>query len=81
MDADEGTIEALTEPVAIFGVDNPMLEELAIFAASELPRVKSIEELSSAFLAQTHLYTYIRRSSSIVQKIRLQRDLLGSDGG
>ena len=45
MDADEGAVETVTEPVAPLRVDHPVLEVLLVSAVAERPRVKAIEKL------------------------------------
>ena len=46
MDANERTIEAMAEPIAVLGIQEPMLGILPILAVTELPGVKTIKKLN-----------------------------------
>ena len=79
MDAKEGAVEPVAEPIAVLGIDNPVLKELLVVAMSKLPRVLAIEHLQGVLLTCSYLQTEIRRSGRIIQQISLQSDLLSID--
>ena len=76
MYAEEGAVEPMAEPVAPLGVDHPMLEILAVGAASELPGIKSVENLERMLFAGTYLQANVGGGRNVIEQIGLQCNLL-----
>ena len=77
MDAYEGTVETVAEPVAPLRVDDPVLEVLLVVAVAEGPGMQAVEHLERVLLSYTYFQTGIRGQGGIVEQVRLQCYLLG----
>jgi len=66
--ADEPAVELLAEPMAQFGLYDPMAQRTVV-AAALLPWIETKEHLSSGFLAQSHFHAGVRRSGCPIKHV------------
>ena len=74
MHSDKHTAKTLTKPVTDFGLYPQMTEA---FAVGKFPRIIIDRNIQRPFTRQSDLQSQIHGSSSVIQQIAFQRNLLG----